>query len=88
MYKGDDRFERVARTFPRQVRQALVELARRAGIGFAPGPRPIVILAPLRNETRPAVVRTDVVEGRRRARITINAEPRSRASIFVSRVNE
>ena len=75
VYKGDDRFRRVARAFPRQVRLALMELANRAGIGFAPGAKPIVTLAPLRNEQRPAVVRTDVVSGRRRARITINVEP-------------
>ncbi len=75
VYRGDDRFERVARKFPRQVQLALMELASRSGIGFAEGPKPIVILAPLRNEQRGSVVRTDVLQGRRRARITVNIEP-------------
>ena len=74
-YKSDPRFARLAAEWPERVERALARLPVVTGLTFAAGPSPRVALRPLGDETIPFEVRVDVVEGRRRAGLLVNAEP-------------
>ena len=74
-YAGDPRFERLARDWDERVAHALDRVPLLTGLHFAEGPPPRVALTKLEDERIPFELRTDVVDGRRRVAVHVNAEP-------------
>ena len=74
-YAHDPRWPALASLWPRYVERAVARLPVVTGLTFAKGPPPRVVLTPLGDETLPFALRVDVIDGRRRAGILVNAEP-------------
>ncbi|MCA9314452.1 MAG: HEAT repeat domain-containing protein [Planctomycetes bacterium] len=74
-YADDRRFAVLAATWPARVAQARERLPVVTGLTFMAGPPPRVILTALRDETRPFELAADVVDGRKRVSVRVNAEP-------------
>lgn len=71
----DERFAAVAATWSERVARALERVPIVTGLSFAAGPPPRVVWTALGDETLPFELRVDVVAGRRRVAVLVNAEP-------------
>ena len=74
-YRDDPRFVELASNWHTRTRDALARIPVVTGLAFVEGPAPRVFLGPLGDASLPFVLRTDVVAGRRRVSVHVNAEP-------------
>lgn len=74
-YVTDDRFLGLAASFPERVRSAADRLELATGLAFRDRAAPRLLLAPMKDERRAFRVTTEVVAGRKRSLVVVNAEP-------------
>lgn len=74
-YVDDERFLGLAASFAERVTAAAERLELSTGIRFEDRPAPRVLLTALRDERVRFRIVTEVADGRRRARLAVNAEP-------------
>ncbi len=74
-YADDERFADLARSWPERVMAARERVPVLTGLSFAAGPPPRVVLTALGDDTIPFELRADIVRGRRRVAVAVNAEP-------------
>ncbi len=74
-YATDPRWRAFAAAWPQRVGSAFERLEVVTGLTFEEGARPRVRLRPFGDERVPHEVRAEIVEGRRRAVVHVNAEP-------------
>lgn len=74
-YAADPRWKTFTATWPQRVAAAFERLEIVTGLTFEDGARPRVRLRPFGDERVPHEVRAEIIEGRRRAVVHVNAEP-------------
>jgi hypothetical protein len=74
-YAADPRWKTFTATWPQRVAAAFERLEIVTGLSFEEGARPRIRLRPFGDERVPHEVRAEIVEGRRRAVVHVNAEP-------------
>ncbi len=74
-YATDERFLGLAASFAERVRSATDRLELATGLAFRDRAGPRVLLAAMKDERRAFRVSTEVVGGRRRSLVVVNAEP-------------
>jgi hypothetical protein len=74
-YADDPRWPAFARAWPQRVARAFDRLAVVTGLDFADRPRPRVVLRPFGDERRTRELGAEIVDGRSRSVLRVNAEP-------------
>jgi len=75
VYADDPRWEAFVRAWPQRAGAALDRLQVVTGLTFEEGMTPRLVLRPLGDERVPYEIRAEIVDGRRRPVIHVNAEP-------------